>query len=138
MFNMIGLTRDSIINVTSRYGFEVVTKPNKEDLYKKLLALRHATLTSNIYIDKTAGISKAGEINYLKVAVHPEIFSQDFERSCIGINSAINQKTKINLHSHSGFSGFPYVEGYNEPVAKAYKVDDLESLVSLLLHIIDS
>lgn len=125
-------TREAIINLGAKHGFEIIEKSAGKDLYNKLLALKAPELRSNIYIDKTTGITKAGEINYLKVAVHPDSYRENIESIEAGIRPAINKKSKVNLHSHSGYSGFPYVDEHDEPVAKAYQVSDLNSLETLL------
>lgn len=125
-------TRDSIQRAISEHGFEIKTKANGRDLYQKLVTLHHPSLKTNIYIDKSRGISKAGEIKYLKVALHPDFYLEKLEYLLDGVTSAINARTKVNLHSHSGYEGFPYYENNNEPVAKAYKVKDLNSLSELL------
>ena len=132
MPNMSLSTREEIINVAAKHGFEIVEKSAGKDLYNKLLTLKSPELSSNIYIDKTAGITKAGEINYLKVAVHPNSYQEDIESFEAGIRPALNQRTKLNQHSHSGYSGFPYVDEHDEPVAKAYQVSNLKSLEKLL------
>lgn len=132
MPNMSVSTREAIINLGAKHGFEIVEKSAGKDLYNKLLVLKNPELRSNIYIDKITGISKAGEINYLKVAVHPNAYREDIENIEAGIRPAINKKSKVNQHSHSGYSGFPYVDEHDEPVAKAYQVSDLSSLETLL------
>ena len=136
MSKMSVSTRASIINLASTHGFEIIEKRNGKDLYDKLLTLQHPVLSSNIYIDKITGISKAGEIRYLKVAVHPDSYREDLENLEAGIRPAINRLTKVNRHSHSGYAGFPYAEGNNEPVASAYQVHDLDSLQMLLTGLV--
>lgn len=136
MSNMSASTRASIINLAKTHGFEIIEKPNGKDLYDKLLTLQHPMLSSNIYIDKITGISKAGEIRYLKVAVHPECYREELENLEVGVRPAINRKTKVNCHSHSGYAGFPYADSNNEPVAKAYLVQDLDSLALLLAGLV--
>lgn len=133
MPNMSASVRESIIKLVSKHGFEVVEKSHGKDLYDKLLTLKSPVMRTSIYIDKNTGISKAGEISYFKVAVHPNSYREDLENLEAGIRPAINQKTKVNKHSHSGYSGFPYVDGNNEPVAKAYQIRDLGALEDLLV-----
>jgi len=136
MSNMSVSTRDSIISLAKTHGFEITLKRNGKDLYDKLLTLHHPVLSSNIYIDKITGISKASEIRYLKVAVHPEGYREELENIEEGIRPSINRKTKVNRHSHSGYAGFPNADGNNEPVAKAYQVQDLDSLQILLAGLV--
>lgn len=136
MSNMSASSRASIINLAKTHGFEIIEKRNGKDLYDKLLILQHPVLSSNIYIDKITGISKAGKIRCLKVAVHPDSYREDLENIEAGIRPAINRLTKVNRHSHSGYAGFPYADGNNEPVASAYQVQDLESLQMLLAGVV--
>jgi hypothetical protein len=128
--------RNSIINLASTHGFGIIEQRVGKDLYDKLLTLHHPVLTSNIYIHKITGISKAGEIRYLKVAVHPESYREDLENLNAGIRPAINRLTKVNRHSHSGYAGFLHVDGNNEPVASAYQIQDLDSLQMLLAGLV--
>lgn len=132
MFNMSTATRESIIKLASKHGFELVKKSDGEDLYVKLLTFRHRMLKSNIHLDKVTGISKAGEISFLKVAVHPEEYNKNLESYKVGIAPAINRDTKLNLHAHTGYRGFPNTDGYKSPVAMAYQINDLETLDKLL------
>lgn len=136
MTNMSQSIRDSIINLARDNGFEINEKTRGIDHYDKLLTLRHPVLSSNIYIDKITGISISGEIRYLKVAVHPDSYREDLENLDAGIRPAINHLTKVNRHSHSGYAGFPHVDGNSEPVASAYQIQDLDSLQMLLAGLV--
>jgi ASCH domain len=138
MANMKASTRSDIVTIAMESGFAVLAGANREDLFEKLITLSHLGLRSRICLDKNTGISKSGEIGYLKVAMHPGEYRDDLESGLEGISAAINRKTGANLHSHSGYQGFPYGEANNEPVGKAYKVANLDALRHLFQRLADS
>lgn len=121
-----------IVSSASKLGFNNKTKANGDDIFDKLITLGHRDLRSNITIDKNIGISQHGEVNYLKVVVHPDAYRDSLVDIGNGIEHLINQKTKKNLHSHSGYVGFLHMPPYGEPVGKGYKVRDILALTSLL------
>ncbi len=124
--------RLEIIRTASHHGFEAVIRDDGRDIYDKLITLTSEEYPSRVMIDKITGISKNGDIRYLKVAVDPRRYRSALEDANVGITPAINAKSKQNRHSHSGYQGFPTEEGNNEPIAKAYKVMDLLALSCLL------
>lgn len=124
--------RKQIIATAKPLGFNIVLKDGVNDLYDKLLTFRHRKLSSNITIDKSTGISKGGGLGYLKVVVHPDIYSNTHVNTQQGIEPLLNRRTKKNQHSHSGYQGLSYAPEHKEPTGKAYSVQSNESLKSLL------
>jgi len=128
---MIESDRTTIIKIASEAGLNVDLKDDGQDIYNKLITLSD-TKENKLYIDKVTGVSKNGEIQYLKIAVHPSVYKSEIEDNSIGIIPAINRITGKNQHSHSGYKGFPNTIDNNEPVGAAYKVKDLDALKVLL------
>lgn len=124
--------RNKIVQIAAEQGYDVVEKERDQDVYEKLITLESSKCLSSIKIDKVTGFSASGDMNYLKVAVHPDHYRDDLEDPGRGIHPAINKKSKKNCHSHSGYNGFPIEDGNNEPIAKAYRVENLPSLSRLL------
>jgi|GEM_PF-413140 len=124
--------RTKVINLAERLGWQVNRRANGEDLYDKLIGLTHALYPSQVYIDKNVGVKKSGIVNYFKVIVHPDHYQQQREDLSNGIRAAINKKTKINRHSHSGFQGFRYYPENNEPCGMGYLAEDEAALGYLL------
>lgn len=127
-------TRESIIDVCKKQGFNVILKETgKEDRYVKVLKFESASSSPPIYIDKCIGISAlSGDIDYLKVALHPNQFKESLINKEAGIEECLNKRTKINRHSNSNYLSFPVYKGNKEPCAKCYKVSDVFSLEKLL------
>jgi hypothetical protein len=125
-------TRQKIVDVFNNQGFSTLLKSDGTDEYQKNLAFKSSSFGSKIFIHRDTGITSAGNLTYLKVAVHPNYFREDAISSTEGIDDFINQKTKINRHSSSNYVGFPVYQGNDEPCGKCYKVDGLDALERLL------
>ena len=128
-------TRKSVVEICERQGFSVQLKSDGNDLYQKNLVFKK--YTSTVVIRKDTGINAAGNLGYLKFAVHPEHFRVDAINPAKGIEEFLNNKTKINRHSSSNYADFPTYEGNTEPCAKCYKVKSLIALESLLIDLKD-
>ena len=135
MARMNSETRKSVVEICERQGFSVQLKSDGNDLYQKNLVFKK--YTSTVVIRKDTGINAAGNLGYLKFAVHPEHFRVDAINPAKGIEEFLNNKTKINRHSSSNYADFPTYEGNTEPCAKCYKVKSLIALESLLIDLKD-
>lgn len=137
MHHMSNALRSEIITLAGSLGWEVQHRSDgRGDLYDKLLSFTHHSFPSRLCIDKKNGITKAGEVKHFKVVVHPEHYQKDLEDVTEGIRPAINQRTKKNLHSHSGFKGFVYSEENKEPCGTGYQVMGMPSLGVLLSRLV--
>lgn len=132
MAKMNNETRTNIINICKDTGFSISLKATGIDLYDKVLAFKSNRFPSTIYIDRNIGISTSGDINYLKIALHPNDFKESAINSEEGIEENLNNITKVNIHSSSNYKGFPVYERNAEPCAKCYKVSGLIALGKLL------
>lgn len=133
MANMNSSTRLSIINACKKHGFDVQLKSDGSDEYDKNLVFRTGKYPSKVFINRVTGINlSSGNLTYLKVAVHPNHFKDALVDPSSGIESFLNQRTKINRHSSSNYIGFPRYSGTHEPCGKCYKVQDLIALERLL------
>lgn len=131
------MLRQQIIKIARAHGFEPVVRDNDNDLYDKLITLNSARYPSQVKIDKVTGFTQSGELRYLKVAVHPDHYRPELENSLFGIRAAINRQTGKNRHSHSGYAGFPIMEGNDQPIGMAYQLDTLDALANLLSGLAD-
>jgi hypothetical protein len=132
MAKMNDKTRSQIVAACKKHGFRVLVKPDGRDNYEKNLMLRSADYKSVVFIHRDTGINDTGDINYLKVAVHPSHFSSAVIDPTAGIEDFINNQTKINQHFSSNYIDFPMQLGKAEPYGKCYKVSGLLSLEILL------
>lgn len=133
MASMNSKTRQRIIDVCKKQGFDIQLKADDSDLYDKNLVFL-AGKSLRIFIRRDTGINKSsGDLNYLKLAVHPDHFKESVIDPSSGIESLLNQRSKINRHSSSNYVGFPTYEGNSEPCGKCYKVDGLIALEKLLV-----
>ena len=130
-------TRKSVIETCNRQGFSVQLKPDGNDLFHKNLVFESKHYASKVVIRKDTGINAAGNLGYLKFAVHPNHFREDALNPAKGIEEFLNNITKINRHSSSNYADFPTYEGNIEPCAKCYKVKSLIALESLLIDLKD-
>lgn len=137
MARMNSETRKNVIEICNRQGFSVQLKPDGNDLYHKNLAFKSEHYASKVVIRKDTGINAAGNLGYLKFAVHPNHFREDAINPTKGIEEFLNNITKINRHSSSNYADFPTYEGNIEPCAKCYKVKSLIALESLLIDLKD-
>ena len=135
MARMNSETRKSVVEICERQGFSVQLKSDGNDLYQKNLVFKK--YASTVVIRKDTGINAAGNLGYLKFAVHPEHFRVEAINPAKGIEEFLNNKTKINRHSSSNYADFPTYEGNTEPCAKCYKVKSLIALESLLIDLKD-
>lgn len=135
MARMNSETRKSVVEICERQGFSVQLKSDGNDLYQKNLVFKK--YTSTVVIRKDTGINAAGNLGYLKFAVHPEHFRVDAINPAKGIEEFLNNITKINRHFSSNYTDFPRYEGNTEPCAKCYKVKSLIALESLLIDLKD-
>lgn len=139
MVLMSNQTRQSIIDVAKGKGFAVQLKADGTDLYQKNLVFRSGKFGATpIYIHKSRGIdSVSGELNYLKVAVNPDLFNPELVNPSVGIEESINNQSKVNRHHSSNYIGFPAdFIGKAEPYGKCYKVQSLDALGILLAGLI--
>jgi hypothetical protein len=132
MAKMLESTRRTIMALAEESGFVTEVAEDGKDIYDKLITLHSPSYSSAVKIDKVTGFSASGTLKYLKVAVDPVHYHPELEDRQLGIMPAINQKTKVHLHSHSGYQGFLLGESNEEPVGKAYRVDNLDALRILL------
>lgn len=137
MARMNSETRKSVVEICERQGFSVQLKSDGNDLYQKNLVFDSKQYASIVVIRKDTGINAAGNLGYLKFAVHPDHFREDAINTAKGIEEFLNNKTKINRHSSSNYADFPRYEGNTEPCAKCYKVKSLIALESLLIDLKD-
>jgi hypothetical protein len=137
MVRMPNSVREEILGRARNAGFQEEVRADGQDLYHKLITLVSPHYPSAVKIDKVTGFTKSGEMKYLKVAVHPEHYRVDLEGLDGAVLAAINGRTHKNLHSHSGFRGFGYVERNYEPVGKAYKINNIPVLETLLMRLSD-
>lgn len=135
MARMNSETRKSVVEICKRQGFSVQLKSDGNDLYQKNLVFKKDD--STVVIRKDTGINAAGNLGYLKFAVHPEYFRVEAINPAKGIEEFLNNITKINRHSSSNYADFPTYEGNIEPCAKCYKVKSLIALESLLIDLKD-
>ena len=138
MARMNSETRKSVIEICKRQGFSVQLKSDGNDLYQKNLVFNSKQYASTVVIRKDTGINTAGNLGYLKFAVHPDYFRENLINPTNGIEEFLNNKTKINRHSSSNYTKFPTYEGNSEPCGKCYKVKSLIALESLLIDLKDS
>lgn len=134
---MPSILRQKIIEIARAHGFEPEARDNGNDLYDKLIILNSARYPSQVKIDKVTGFTQSGELRYLKVAVHPDHYRPELENPLSGIRAAINRQTGKNRHSHSGYAGFPIMEGNDQPIGMAYHLDTLDALGNLLSGLTD-
>lgn len=133
MANMNNSTRLSIINACKKQGFDVLLKSDGSDEYDKNLVFRTGKYLSKVFIHRDTGISStSGNLTYLKVAVHPNHFKDALVDPSSGIESFLNQRSKINRHASSNYLDFPRYPGTVEPCGKCYKVHGLIALERLL------
>jgi hypothetical protein len=137
MCKMPASVRDNVINAARKSGFIVNLKPDGFDVYDKVISFSMPGCQWPVYVDKVTGISKSGQVRCFKVAVHPEFYGENLESKDVGVTAWINQKTKKNLHSHSGYHKFPIFEGNTEPCGMAYKANDLNALDHLFRCFVD-
>jgi hypothetical protein len=125
-------TRNRIVAAAEAEDFHVQLKDGHYDLYDKNLVFKSKYYGSLVFIHRVTGIDAgSGNPNYLKVAVHPDLFRADLIDPNIGIYDCLNARSKTNRHSSSNYVGFPVFAGNEEPCGKCYKID-LEALGSLL------
>lgn len=132
MAKMNNKTRQNIVDICIKQGFFVKLKSSGEDEYHKNLMFRSGLYASNVYIHRDTGMDNSGNISYLKVAVHPELYKTEAVNISDGVNELLNNKTKINLHSSSNYKDFPSYSGNIEPCGKCYKAASVEALARLL------
>lgn len=138
MARMNNETRKNIVEICTRQGFFVQLKSDGNDLYHKNLVFNSKKYVSTVVIGKEIGINTAGNLGYLKFAVHPDYFKEDLINPTKGIEEFLNNRTKINRHSSSNYIDFPTYKGNSEPCGKCYKVKSLIALESLLIDLKDS
>lgn len=122
-YSMLESTRGGLIEAAAKAGWNAKTKADGSDQYKKLICFQAKGVL--LFVDKNIGISKSGDINYLKIYVHPDQYIDPENFNPLNVQACINRQTKKNLHSHSALQGFPYFEGKGEPCGKAYKLMEL-------------
>jgi hypothetical protein len=137
MANMNQATRQSIVDVCNKQGFTVQLKADGSDEYDKNLVFRTSKYLSKVFIHRDTGISaSSGNLSYLKVAVHPNYFKEGLVSPSSGIESFLNRRTMVNLHSSSNYTDFPVYAGTHEPCGKCYKVTGLIALEQLLVGLL--
>lgn len=129
---------DAIVVAAEKVGFTSETKDDGSRRYKKYLKLASGRFSSFVYVSLHTGIdSGSGLPRYLKVAVHPDAFSEAAVKPEAGIEALLNNRTKTNFYSSSNWVGFPYLNDSKEPVGRCYKVETpaacLDGLQRLLL-----
>lgn len=124
--------RQRIVDIAENAGYRVQLKQDGSDVYNKVLMFRAPGLENYLYIHKDVGINKAGDSNYIVVAVHPGEFRSELVDSTHGIQERINTKTGKNLFAHSNYRGYPYTTVGTQPYAKCYRVEDHGALATLL------
>ncbi len=122
-------TRNHIVEAGARSGWRVELREN-EDLYKKLITLKKSGKT--ICVDKDVGFTAAGELKYLKVAIHPDEYRVARINAGAGVEAMVNRTTGKNWFQHSGYSSFSAVGDTGEPAAMAYKVRDQSAFEAFL------
>ena len=123
--------RSEIITHSRRNKWAVQLNVSGADRFDKLITLNSEGNRRTIYIDKVTGFSKSGAVLKFKVAVHPRDYRVEHE-ALPGVSAAINQQSRKNLHSHSGYQGCPKYAEHNEPCAMAYNAVDMVSLKLLI------
>lgn len=108
-------------------------RTDSRDEYDKNLVFKTGIYSSKVFIHRDTGISSSsGNLTYLKVAVHPNHFKDALVDPSSGIESYLNQRTRINRHASSNYLDFPRYPGTDEPCGKCYKVYGLIALERLL------
>ncbi|GGK65000.1 hypothetical protein [Amphritea balenae] len=130
-YKMLNSSREKLLVEAKEAGWRVEVDANGSDHYKKLICLQSKGV--KVFVDKNIGISKSGDINYLKIYVHPDRYVQHDEFADLSLQPCINRQTKRNRHSHSALKGFPCFEGKGEPCGKAYKLNDVNDWKSFLI-----
>lgn len=130
--------RSRVISVAQRYGYHPECKADGSDRYEKLIRLSHPHIPAPIFVHKDVGMNIDGQPKYFKLAVHPQMYLRRLEAYHADIRPAINQRSKENVHSHSGYSGLPLAEKHDEPIAFAYSVMSFDGLDVLLRELIST
>jgi hypothetical protein len=123
--------RSQIQELARSHRWTVDEKHPGVDQYVKLITLRSSKNSKCLFIDKVTGFSSRGDLRYFKVAIRPDLYDPNLE-TLPGVSAAINNQSKKNQHSHSGYVGCPVVPPHDEPCAKAYKVKGFDALEEIL------
>ena len=132
MNKMNEATKRMVSDMARIQGFEKILKADGGERFEKNLALRLKATGTVVYISTVTGMKADGGFRYLKLAVPPETFREDLLSAENGILDYLNRKTKVNFFSGSNFEGFPIVSNHDEPVAKCYRIANLQGLGKLL------
>lgn len=129
---MNAATKRKVADTASSQGFEKVMRADGGERFEKNLAFRSKATGTVVYVSTTTGMKPDGGFSYLKVAVPPATFREDLLSAEDGILDYLNRTTKVNFFSGSNFEGFPIVSTHAEPVAKCYRIANLQALAKLL------
>jgi hypothetical protein len=128
---MNAATKMMVVETAVFQGFEKIMKVDGGERFEKNLAFRSKATGIVVYISTVTGMKPNGGFSYLKLAVPPATFRKELLSAEDGILDYINRKTKINYFSGSNYEGFPIVSGHDEPVAKCYRISNLQGLGKL-------
>ena len=129
---MNAATKRMVADMADSQGFEKILKAGGAERFEKNLAFRSKTTGTVVYINTVTGMKSDGGFSYLKLAVPPATFREDLLSAEDGILNYLNLKTKVNFFSGSNFEGFLIVSTHVEPVAKCYRIANLQGLGKLL------
>lgn len=125
-------TKQMVAEKAAVSGFERILKADLSERFEKNLAFRSKATGTVVYVSTVTGMRSDGSFSYLKVAVPPAAFREDLLSAEDGIVDYLNLRTKVNFFSGSNFEGFPVVSTHAEPVAKCYRVQNLQAFEMLL------
>lgn len=125
-------TKRTVAEAAAAHGFEKIRNADGGERFEKNLAFRSKATGTVVYVSTVTGIKPDGGFSYLKLAVPPAAFREDLLSPEDGILDYLNRRTKVNFFSGSNFEGFPIVGTHAEPVAKCYRVGNLQALGKLL------
>ncbi len=113
-----------IVAMAQKEGFFSQMKDDGERRYAKNLKLVSGRLPYPVYLHLETGVASVSALpRYLKVAVHPDCWSEAVLAPESGVEALLNTKTKTSFFSSSNWDAFPCRAGSKGPVGRCYRVD---------------
>jgi hypothetical protein len=129
-----------IVAVADKEGFFAQMKDNGDRRYVKNLKLVSGRLPSALYVHLDTGVQQG----YLKVAIHPDHWSEAVLAPEHGIRALMNSRKGKNpaFFGSSNWDEFPCRSGYKSPLGRCYRVEipggNLDALRRLLRGLVAS
>lgn len=113
-----------IVALAQDVGFFSEVKDNGERRYAKNLKLVSGRLPYPVYVHLHTGVDAVSALpRYLKVAVHPDCWSESVLGTERGVEPLLNIRTKTSFFASSNWDAFPCRAGSKEPIGRCYRVD---------------